>query len=100
MAPTNTGNLPSPKINEFAKWAVEDGREEFRAAALSDLQDAIIKFPGSPELSAAEIEFCEGWLYLARKEMEVDEETDLDAALVEKARRHIIYEGDFTVMNG
>jgi hypothetical protein len=93
------GNLPSADINNFAKWAVEAAQRDFRAAALNDLQDAINQFPGSPHLTPEEVEFCEGWLYLARKEMEVDQEADLDKALVDKAKRHIIYD-QITVMNG
>lgn len=96
---TNKGNQPSTAINDFALWAVEPEQRDFRLAALDDLAQAIKDFPGGPALSAEEVEFCEGWLYLARKEMAVDNESDLDAALVEKANRHIT-DGDVHVMNG
>jgi hypothetical protein len=98
--PDETGNLPTSGVEQFALWAIEPEQRDFRLAALEDLPQAIQKYPGGPALSAEEIEFCEGWLYLARKEMAVDEETDLDAALVEKARRHIEDAGQFQTLSG
>jgi hypothetical protein len=94
-----TGNLPTPGIKAFAEWAVEPEQSEFRLAALQDLPQAIKTYPDGPALSAEEVEFCEGWLYLARTEMAVDNEGDLDAALVEKARRHLA-DGQITTLNG
>jgi hypothetical protein len=94
-----TGNLPTGGVEQFALWAIEPEQRDFRLAALEDLRQAIQKYPGSPALSSEETEFCEGWLYLARMEMEVDDESDLDAALVVKARRHID-DGQMHTLNG
>jgi hypothetical protein len=93
-----TGNQPTGPVETFALWAIEPAQRDFRLAALDDLPAAIQKY-GGPALSAEEVEFCEGWLYLARKEMAVDNEADLDAALVQKALRHI-NDGQFSTLNG
>jgi hypothetical protein len=91
-------NLPNAKIEDFARWAVFDDTPEkkvFRkkAAKLHKFKEVVDGEPAAPDLDNREYRFCEGWLYLALKEIALENpgdptEEQIDAALVAKAQAH------------
>lgn len=94
-----TGNAPTANVHELATWAVQPEQREFRLAAVRNLREALAKYPPQTRLEEREIEFCEGWLYLARAEIGALGDDELDAMLVEKANKHLSPPG-VIVMNG
>jgi hypothetical protein len=91
-------NHPTDRIKKFADWAVKPDQKAFRVAAATDLKDAIEKAPTAPPLDAAEEQFCEGWIYLARFEIGADN-PNLDDELVKRAKAQIDKD-QMTTMNG
>jgi hypothetical protein len=83
------GNDPTPNIHQFAQWAVLPEQRDFRLAAITNLRDALDAAKDDPHLEDDEIEFCEGWLYLARMEIGDVSDDELDKQLVEKANAHM-----------
>jgi hypothetical protein len=93
------GNDPTNNIHNLATWAVEAEQRDFRLTAVSDLREALKNYPDEADLVDAEIEYCEGWLYLARVEIGDVGDDKLDELLVEKVNRHL-HPPDMAVLNG
>jgi hypothetical protein len=97
------GNLATNGLRAFADWAVNDDSAEkaaFRKEAAVNLRDAISNSSLSmPALTEDEIDFCSGWIFLARTDLGVDDPARLDAHLVERARSTLA-DGQVHVMNG
>ena len=103
MASDDMGNLPEGGLKAFATWATENDSPEkqaFRKAAAINLRDAIAKSSiPLPALTSEEIEYCEGWIYLARKDLGVTDPGKLDQHLVDLAKSTLA-NGQIHVMNG
>jgi hypothetical protein len=97
------GNLANAGVRAFADWAVNDDTAEkaaFRKDAAINLREALSRSTlAVPALTEDEIEFCSGWIFLARKDLGVDDPARLDAYLVERARE-TLGDGQIHVMNG
>ena len=72
---------PDDKIEVLARYALETGHENFRKAAeqIDSFKDVIEKEFKVGYLTDAELQFCEGWLYLARLQFP---ENELDQQIV------------------
>jgi len=80
---------PTTKIDDLARFAVKPENKAFRAEALKpgNFQEALKAYAGQA-LDDQEVQFCEGWLYLALQQFSADP-TMLDHNVVAAANAHL-----------
>ena len=86
MGSNDMGNLASGGVHDFAEWALKPENKAFRESAAVNLKDALAHTTGAPPLSADEVEFCAGWIFLARMDLGTDNPEALDKHLVTRAQ--------------
>ncbi len=96
-------NQPDSEVRDLAIWSLTDpaSKKAFRvrAAKAHNFRAALAKEPKAPKLTSEEaIQFCEGWLYLARLEFGTTDADNLDQQIVIRAAAHI--QQGIEIMNG